>query len=267
VPTGGLQEPNFGVGIVRARPRQVKGAVNGQSSPIGVRAVILLFAPPVKNVRSVGRGLTAALNVRVGHPNLVLAKERIKLESAHRGASTARTVRILGVQTAASGVRNSRIALALAVVRNAQPSPPTLGKTIAVRVQTNFRIVQAKIVVLKMDAMIAGPASLICAAMQARGDRETSPIKRAAGKGQEGHRNSAIARVKIHKENPARSAAREPAAAAKGARHHPDLLREVAVPGINVRRIEAEPVVIRPSRTAEAGADVLDKLSSSQSSS
>jgi hypothetical protein len=231
---------------------------------------MLLFAPRVKNVRSVGRGLTAALNVRVGHPNLVLAKERIKLESAHRDASTARAVRILGVQTAASGVRNSRIALALAVVSNAQPSPPTLGKTIAVRVQTNFRLVQAKIVVPKMDAMdamIAGPASLICAAMQARGDRETSPIKRAAGKGQEGHRNSAIARVKIHKENPARSAAREPAAAAKGARHHPDLLREVAVPGINVRRIEAEPVVIRPSRTAEAGADVLDKLSSSQSSS
>jgi hypothetical protein len=222
--TEGLQEPNFAGGSVRARSRQV----NGQASTIGLRGVILLLAPRVNNVPSVGRSLTAALNVRIGHPNLVLANEGIQLESAPQGASTARAVKILVVQIAASAVRNSRIALGLAAVRNAQPSPPGLAKTIAVSAQTNFRIVLPKIVAAKMDPMLAGPASSTGAASQAGGAREAFPIRRAAEKGQEGPRNSAIAPVKIRKENPARSAAREPAAAAKGARRRPDLLREFA---------------------------------------
>ena len=234
--------------------------MNGEALKIGLRAVILFLVPRVKNGRSAGPSLTAALNVQIRGFSLVLAKERIKLESAHRGASTAPAVQILVVPIAAS-VRSLRIALELDDVRNAQPSPRRLAKKIAVSAETNFRIVAPKIMVPKMDAMRVGPASLISAAVEARGARETSPIKRAAEQGQEGHPNSAIAPAKILKGNVARSAAREPVAAVKGARHHPDLLREVAIPATNVRRIEAEPVALRASRTAENGADVLDKLS------
>jgi hypothetical protein len=151
---------------------------------IGLPTAILFLVPRVNNAPSVGRSLTAALNVRIGRPNLVLANEGTKLESAPRGPSTGRAVKISVVQIAASAVRNSRIALGLAAARNAQPSPPALAKTIAVSAQTNFRIVPPKIVVPKIDdPMLAGPVSLINAAMQARGAREASPIKRAAEKG------------------------------------------------------------------------------------